>query len=274
MNLDEIRAYFSGDRITCMRCGKSYGRLGGHLQTIHQMSENEYRDLYGLPWTYGLTGTIARQRYSEAVKKNIEAGLMPQIGQGLPPGAWQQQRPRQPYRYEVGRQNLAEGEPPQPIFGVAHFEAVLARVAEGQLVRDALGALDMAGTTWRHFLQRNPDLRAVLMRAIDALPFSIQAANHMGMGPRFFAEVSRLRELGLGDRQIAERLGVTTMTVNRNRLRAGGALAEKLPGAVGGRPRTSPELATPPKAFRAEVPNPAPGASQPAPQTRRKPPSR
>ena len=214
MSYGEIQDYFGADRITCMLCGRTFGRLGVHLPQIHQVTENEYREMYGLPWSYGLVGRESFLRYQAHAKAMMAAGIIKpnnsigEISKTAP------RRPDQPFRSEVAQQNGENSPIPPRMLGVAHFEAVAARVAGGEIVRDILRDLDIAATTWRNFMRANPEMQAVLMRAVDLLPFSLQAANHMGMGPRFVAEVRRLRATGLSDKKIAATLGLTTMTIH------------------------------------------------------------
>ena len=51
----EIDRYFSGQSIRCLLCGLHFRRLAMHLAVKHDTSADEYRVLFGLPWTRGLT---------------------------------------------------------------------------------------------------------------------------------------------------------------------------------------------------------------------------
>ena len=53
---EEVYDYFSGDRIQCLLCGKWFQRLPSHLKAIHEMTSDEYKEMYGLPWKHGLCG--------------------------------------------------------------------------------------------------------------------------------------------------------------------------------------------------------------------------
>lgn len=54
---DEIEEYLSGDRITCLLCGKLYVQLGGyHTVRIHNMTAYDYKEMFGIPQKYALTG--------------------------------------------------------------------------------------------------------------------------------------------------------------------------------------------------------------------------
>src|SRR5690242_11890181 len=62
--LEEIREYVSGHRIQCLVCGKYYRRLlYKHLET-HQMTHDEYRETFGIPWSTSLTSATSREATS------------------------------------------------------------------------------------------------------------------------------------------------------------------------------------------------------------------
>ncbi len=48
--MEEVDAYLSGDRITCLLCGKQLRRLAVHLPKVHNMTGDDYRTKYGIPW--------------------------------------------------------------------------------------------------------------------------------------------------------------------------------------------------------------------------------
>jgi len=54
-SIDEIEAYFAGDRIQCLLCGRSMKRLGDHVSKIHGTTVDAYQERFGLPWSRGLT---------------------------------------------------------------------------------------------------------------------------------------------------------------------------------------------------------------------------
>jgi hypothetical protein len=58
----EIERYFSGKTIKCLLCGRRFRRLGVHITAKHDMSVNEYRSSFGLPWTRGLTSATSHAR--------------------------------------------------------------------------------------------------------------------------------------------------------------------------------------------------------------------
>lgn len=213
---DEVDAYFSADSITCLLCGRGFRRLASHLPAIHQVTEDDYRAMYGLPWGRGLTCQETKSLYGAAAKARIAAGEMPHIGQGVPPGKYAY-RPRQPFHKEkaarIGR--LVQS---VPIYGDDDFRAVMGRILAGE----KFPMENAPGASWfRRWKRLRPHLNAELMAKIDALPFCRQAALGFGMGERFTEAVAFERKTGASDRQIAARLGVSTMTVFHRRRRAG-----------------------------------------------------
>ena len=72
---EALSEYFGGATIVCLQCGKRYRTLGVHLKTIHGMEPDEYRDIYGIPWTYGLSCAATTKLHSDDAKMKIETGV-------------------------------------------------------------------------------------------------------------------------------------------------------------------------------------------------------
>jgi hypothetical protein len=107
---EDLDDYFSGEKITCLRCGKEYKSIGVHLKTIHGMEPDEYRDIYGIPWTRGLVCATTKENYAEIAKKNIADGVFtPSAEQAsLARKSLKKQRNRQPVRETYTQRNLEE----------------------------------------------------------------------------------------------------------------------------------------------------------------------
>ena len=108
-NPEELKSYFSGDRITCLRCGKEYKSIGLHLRTIHNMTVEEYQEMYGIPWTYGLTCKATKEKKRDITKKRIADGTMPWVGNQDMDKMRENlktQRARQPVRETLVQRNL------------------------------------------------------------------------------------------------------------------------------------------------------------------------
>jgi hypothetical protein len=82
VSMEEIKHYLSGDDIECLVCGREFGTLQNHL-AVHEMSVNEYREKFGIPWTVGLCGTKTRLKKAASTKRLLEAGY---LWRGMRPG--------------------------------------------------------------------------------------------------------------------------------------------------------------------------------------------
>jgi hypothetical protein len=112
-SLDEVRSYYSGDKITCLRCGKPYRRLGVHLRHVHAMDGAEYRSLYGLPWVRGLSSQSAHEVARAIAMLRLAEGT---FGSGNPNmGAMRSaaKSPRHAFHRDVARRNVAPAERPE-----------------------------------------------------------------------------------------------------------------------------------------------------------------
>ena len=72
--VQEARDYLSGSEIQCLLCGRSLKTLAKHLQSIHGISAEKYREMYGIPRTFGLSCEDARENYARASLKRIAQG--------------------------------------------------------------------------------------------------------------------------------------------------------------------------------------------------------
>jgi len=71
---EEVYDYFSGDKIQCLLCGKWFQRLPFHLKAIHDITSDEYKEMYGLPWKHGLCGKEFSLKLRRIMKKRRDNG--------------------------------------------------------------------------------------------------------------------------------------------------------------------------------------------------------
>jgi len=219
-SLAEVESYFKGDRLVCLRCGKPFRKLGVHLLKIHAMSVDDYRGLYGLPWREGLAGEHCKLLHSQNAKATIKAGK--NFGIGGATEMWRlailaPQRKRAAYNRELAMRNVgAEEYPPEM------FDKVLNLMRSGTLPYEVAKIPGMPGRTWLWAYQKaHPDAKARFLELFDAMPYDYQRDSRLGMGPRFWADVRRLREAGGSDKAIAAQLGFTAMCINLGRRKRG-----------------------------------------------------
>lgn len=58
--IEEIRDYVSGHRIQCLVCGKYLRRLQYKHLNMHDMTADDYRETFGIPWKTSLTSATSR----------------------------------------------------------------------------------------------------------------------------------------------------------------------------------------------------------------------
>lgn len=55
----DVERYFGGKTIKCLLCGRRFGRLSFHLAAKHNVTTDDYKRRFGLPWTRGLTSALS-----------------------------------------------------------------------------------------------------------------------------------------------------------------------------------------------------------------------
>lgn len=66
---EAVDEYLNADRIVCLLCGNDFRSLEPHLSRAHEMSADEYREKYGLPYRRGLCCADFSERKSEQAKQ-------------------------------------------------------------------------------------------------------------------------------------------------------------------------------------------------------------
>ena len=105
---EALSAYFGGSKIQCLRCGKMYRALGLHLKTAHEMEPDEYRGIYGIPWTYGLDCAETTKIRADIMRENIEDGTVMLVKDIYKKAIGAPRRARQPVRDVLTNRNLAK----------------------------------------------------------------------------------------------------------------------------------------------------------------------
>lgn len=75
-DLDAVRQYLGEPTIRCLRCGRRFKSISSHLKTIHEMTADEYREMYGIPWTYGLSSPDTSEAISRNSQRLVAAGII------------------------------------------------------------------------------------------------------------------------------------------------------------------------------------------------------
>ena len=222
---EDVWEYLNGDRITCLRCGKSYKALPTHLP-IHGWTAERYQEFYGLPWRTGLTSSgtkqLKRKNGIRLYREGIAFGGEPGTAY-LDKAYAAPRRKRAPYLNAVAVMNVSKtptrdrrrvdaGE--FRLWLDADYWRVLGRMkADDRAATDVCGDPDMPGTTalWV-FARARPDFSRALEASWEALSFPVQASAER-LGRRFKTEGAKLRLKGMTSKEIGRTLGVHWVTV-------------------------------------------------------------
>ncbi len=204
----ELDAYFSGEKIQCLLCGKWFNALGpGHLPKIHGVAADEYKERFGIPLGRGLIGAKHREKSVIHGKKMFADGkLNPLVkGEGLPRKR-KREKTRRPASFRGGR----------PVWRREEYEAIPERIrSRHRVLRDVCGDPDLPNyDSFVTFARKHPELREKVRRAHFTLPYWLQI-NGRETSPRFKKDCHRLRTGGMTNKNIAKALGVSVWTVSR-----------------------------------------------------------
>lgn len=221
-DLDAVREYLSGETVTCLLCGRELKRLGRHLQPIHGISEDEYRKRYGIPYTYGLTSSASKSAYSNAVKARLHAKpenlvrLLDSAAAGRAAQAVKSSKPRENVQtVKDQRCERVNGKRIRDAWSRDHAYEMLNRIKSGRTPKDVSSDHDMPKITWWcEYRRKDKKYDGLVIDAIEALPFCLQAKMQR-LGARFAAEVERRFHAGQSDKEISTALGVSVMTCNK-----------------------------------------------------------
>lgn len=219
----EVTAYVGGAWIVCLMCGQSKKRVSGaHLSAIHDMTIEQYKDRFNIPWGVGLVGTATSAACSESVKRRLKTPgarerLLASAAAARANMAMHQpvHRPKRDYQIrEYTEQGLRIVGREAP-YTDADYERVLDEIQSGKTLGEALKLPGVPShTVWVKYCRAHPAFLKRFHAIWDALPFAMQARGQR-LGPRFTRAVRAAFKAGKNDYQIAADLGVTVMTVNR-----------------------------------------------------------
>jgi len=213
----DLAAYFGRDKLECLICGRRYIQLVAHIGPAHDMTADDYKDRFGIPWTYGLAGKKFKANSSRRIKSTRESGRL-------------SERPSKAHiarlvvaaknrRKSVGavssdnRRKILATHKQSRKWGMPEFNEFLARIASGRTPTEVGSDSDLPTVHWfRRFIAQNKEHQRKFEAIWNRVPYGVQARAYK-LSPQFAKDLVALRRKRLLWSQIASKLGVTETTV-------------------------------------------------------------
>jgi len=227
-SLKEVKQYLEGDKIACLLCGRLFANLGCHVVKMHDMSCDEYRELYGIPYTFGLVSSDTAERYGVRAKERAErrgnemVELMARgraiIQAKIVDGSYGHRTAHadRQRRKEHGRNlphvnnEIYSNDLADRFCGVMAKTGSAARVL-GMKIR-GFPASDSAISDW---LKRHEYFANLYHKTVDEMPTTIRAKRQR-LGSGFRQELAKVMKKAKSQKEAAAILGVDQMTVCRH----------------------------------------------------------
>lgn len=216
----EIDRYFAGDKVRCLLCGKTYKALHGHLIRAHDVTPDDYRERYGLPWRRGLCGVSTSERLSTSMLRRRQEGFSPDMQAALEEAWRAERRQDQPFFAGVGADNLKPIIEKITKYADKDFKNVLVRMLnEKKGLNEACKEAGMPhfGAVSK-YAKKNAKFREDLERAIEQLPYSVQAGAGNLPKKKFREDILSSKRSGITVADMSRLLGVSRSPIN-NRLK-------------------------------------------------------
>ena len=216
----EVDRYFSnGDGIQCLLCGRFLGTLQNHLQIVHGVSHEEYRERYGMPWRKGLVSRTVSKKHSASLTNRIKNGTFnpkPDNNAAVKKILSGFRRPDQPYITGIKSENSKSLTKQNIRYSHKDFEKVLSLMRKQKItLNEACKKSNLPGKgTILRYAEQNPEFRKKLLETYYSLPYAAQARADM-LSPQFYRDMEKLKMKGLPATEIGKALGVSHKTVRR-----------------------------------------------------------
>lgn len=230
--VEEIKAYFDHEKLTCLLCGREFHNLALHVSTTHEMHKDDYKERFGIPWSYGLAGKKFKEHGSKHFKEMRESGKLARSPskahiQKLHAANNKKRPPVEAFRNDSRRKLLAtHGRTDK--WSDADLEEFLERIASGRTPMEVSTDKDMPCA--KVFYDRvNSDSK--YRKRYEQIWNNLHYEVHIRAGKpskKFENEVVRLRRKGMTLPEIAEQLevGVHAVRCAWHRLKKQGRLKE------------------------------------------------
>ncbi len=196
---EEVDAYFASEKIQCLLCGRWFENIGGsHMIQSHGISAEDYREMYGLPWRRGLSGTRLHQTSVKHGKKRSREVNMPDQKKANRMAIEAKRKPRQPYLRDYYSKMFSASCMSRQKYGREDMEAVLDRMRKQQrALADVCRDPDMPShPILKKFAKKHPKFEEELKRAYYSLPHTLQVRSGC-ISPRLEMTCKRMLAEGM-----------------------------------------------------------------------------
>lgn len=201
---EDVIEYLSGDKVTCLRCGREFTNLGPHLRMAHEIDPKDYRQQFHIPQNMGLCGRSLSKLFSENTKERHERGEIDTSSYLAVPRS-RVQRPHTPYHMEklANGNKLHSKERRKRL--AQKCEVVIQRVrATGDTLGRVCSEEGMPSeNTLMRYCKENPEFAARLL----------EARKHKQN--ELYRTIQSLRDQGRSVSAIKAELGVSNTTIYR-----------------------------------------------------------
>ena len=214
----EVDRYFSNDDgIQCLLCGRFLGTLQNHLQIVHGVSHEEYRERYGLAMAKGIVSRTVSKKHSASLINRIKNGTFnpkPDNKAAVKKILAGFRRPDQPYITGIKSENSKALSKRNLKYSHKDFEKVLSVMRKQKMtLNEACKKYNLPGKgTILRYAELNPEFRKKLLDTYRLLPYAVQARADM-LSPQFYREMEKLKKKNLPATEIGKILGVSAKTV-------------------------------------------------------------
>lgn len=214
--MEEVDAYFHQDTLVCLLCGKECHSLHKHVSGAHELSADDYKELYDIPWRRGLISRTLREKQAAIMNQQRADGILPYAPspehiEKLRDSVKNRRPITQAARHFYSQHALAEHGRTER-WGKKDMEEYLRRIKSGRTIMEVEKDQDMpCAMVFYKYMRKNPDFKQKFEKVWEALPFSIQV-RAQSTGERFKQRVVELRMKGLTWPQVAEKMDIKEST--------------------------------------------------------------
>lgn len=209
----QIKEYFDHEKLQCLLCGREYHNLGLHITCGHKTSHDEYKESFGIPWSYGLAGKRFKAQGSKRFKTLRKLGKIARSPskehlKKLHASGKNKRSPVEAFRND-SRRKVLEQHGRTEKWSLADYEEFLRRIASGRTAAEVSQDKDVPGHhAFHEFAKANPSFGKRYKKIWESLPYDV-LVRASKLGPKFHNDVVKLRRQDMTWPEIAEQLGVT-----------------------------------------------------------------